>query len=289
MIMDVFRFDSVEKKYPGFKFSIPELSLPGGNVMGLVGENGAGKTTLIKLLMDMVTPDSGRIEVFGKDTDKDFQETKQRIGFVLDEANFPDSINGSQVDTIMGLCYRNWDSKTFLGYLERFSLPKEKLFRQFSRGMKMKLALAVALSHEAELLVLDEPTGGLDPVARGEILEIINEYTRDETHSVLISSHIISDLEKICDYITFLHQGSVLFSQDKETLLDSYALVRCSRERAEELDPSSLLCVQSFPYSEEILMKSDRVPSFLHSERVGIEQIMVMMAKGREQKCMHCL
>ncbi|AEV28291.1 ABC-type multidrug transport system, ATPase component [Sphaerochaeta pleomorpha str. Grapes] len=287
--MDAFHFDSVTKKYPGFEFSIQDLSLPCGTVMGLVGENGAGKTTLVKLLMHMVNPDSGRIEVFGNDDPTTFQTAKQRIGFVLDEANFPDSINCFQVDTIMGYCYHNWDSKVFLAYLERFALPKGKMFKQFSRGMKMKLALAVALSHDAELLVLDEPTGGLDPIVRGEILEIINDYTRDERHSVLISSHIISDLEKICDYVTFLHEGSVLFSQDKETLLDSYALVRCSGECKKELEPSSMLYVRSLPYFEEILMKSELVPSFLKSERVGIEQIMVMMAKGREQKCMHCL
>jgi ABC-2 type transport system ATP-binding protein len=279
--METFTFESVVKKYPLYEFSVPALSLMSGTVMGLVGENGAGKTTLIKMLMGMVSPDSGKIQVFGKDISIDFTTTKQRIGFVLDEANFPQSINSAQVDSIMQKCYRNWDSQTYLGYLDRFGLPPNKMFKQFSRGMKMKLALSVALSHQAEFLVLDEPTGGLDPMARDQILEVLNDYTRNEGHSVLISSHIISDLEKICDYVTFLHKGSILFSEDKETLLESYVLVRCSHEHRQALDPLSILAAKTLPYSEEVLMRSDTVPSFVKSERIGIEQIMVMMAKGR--------
>jgi ABC-2 type transport system ATP-binding protein len=279
--MKTFSFDSVIKKYPLYEFSVPALSLTSGTVMGLVGENGAGKTTLIKMLMGMVRPNSGKIQVFGKDITTDFEMAKQRIGFVLDEANFPQSINSAQVDSIMRKCYKNWDSQTYLGYLERFDLPQNKMFKQFSRGMKMKLTLSVALSHQAEFLVLDEPTGGLDPMARDQILEVLNDYTRNEGHSVLISSHIISDLEKICDYVTFLHKGSILFSEDKETLLESYVLVRCSHEHRQALDPLSILAAKTLPYSEEVLMRSDTVPSFVKSERIGIEQIMVMMAKGR--------
>jgi ABC-2 type transport system ATP-binding protein len=280
--MKTFSFESVVKKYPLYEFSVPTLSMPSGTVMGLVGENGAGKTTLIKMLMGMVASDSGNIQVFGKDNTIDFKTTKQRIGFVLDEANFPQSINSAQVNSIMKNCYRNWDSQTFRGYLDRFDLPQNKLFRQFSKGMKMKLALSVALSHQAEFLVLDEPTGGLDPMARDLILEILNDFTREEGHSVLISSHIISDLEKICDYVTFLHKGSIVFSEDKETLLESYVLVRCSQEHRQALDPLSILAAKSLPYSEEVLMRSDKVPSFVKSERISIEQIMIMMAKGRE-------
>ena len=196
------------KEYPGFRLGSLDLTLPSGSIMGLVGENGAGKSTTIKLIMNAVHRDSGVVSVLGVDNQSAaFHAIKEDIGIVLDEAYFSEVLNANDVGRIMANTYRQWEQETYEGYLQRFGLPRSKAFKDFSRGMKMKLAIAVALSHQAKLLILDEATSGLDPMVRDEILDIFNEYTRQEDRSILLSSHIVSDLEKICDYIAFLHKG----------------------------------------------------------------------------------
>ncbi|MBS7388044.1 MAG: ABC transporter ATP-binding protein, partial [Eubacteriales bacterium] len=220
----------VSKTYRDFTLDSLTLSLPEGSIMGLIGENGAGKSTTIKLIMNAILPDSGSIEVLGMDNKSpEFAEAKEDIGVVLDEAYFPINLNCKNVNTIMRLTYKKWDSDKYFGYIKEFGLPEKKAFKDFSRGMKMKLAIAVALSHDPKLLVLDEATGGLDPIVRDEILDIFNDFTRDESHSVLISSHIVSDLEKICDYIAFLHRGRLMFVEEKDLLYENYALVNMTK------------------------------------------------------------
>ena len=198
--MNAIEVKNLTKKYTDFTLDNVSFTLPMGCIMGLIGENGAGKSTTIKLLLDAITRDSGEISILGKSNKDNFKATKEDLGVVLDEAHFPESINPKQVNAIMKNTYTNWNENTFFNYMKKFDLPLKKSFKDFSRGMRMKLMIAVALSHDAKLLILDEATSGLDPIVRDEILELFYEFTREEDHSILISSHIVSDLEKLCDY-----------------------------------------------------------------------------------------
>ena len=261
------------KEYPGFRLGSLDLTLPSGSIMGLVGENGAGKSTTIKLIMNAVRRDSGVVSVLGVDNQSAaFHAAKEDIGIVLDEAYFPEVLNAIDVGRIMANTYRQWEQETYEGYLQRFSLPRNKAFKDFSRGMKMKLAIAVALSHQAKLLILDEATSGLDPMVRDEILDIFNEYTRQEDRSILLSSHIVSDLEKLCDYIAFLHKGQLV--------LDEYALVRLSHERLADLPEDSVISAENDPYGVRALVLRDKVPHDLPLEHTNLEDIILFLAKG---------
>ena len=273
------------KEYPGFRLDGLDLALPSGSIMGLVGENGAGKSTTIKLIMNAVHWDSGTVSVLGTDSrSAAFNEVKEDIGVVLDEAYFPEVLNASDVGRIMANTYRNWEPDTYEGYLQRFGLPRDKAFKDFSRGMKMKLAIAVALSHQAKLLILDEATSGLDPMVRDEILDIFNEYTRQEDRSILLSSHIVSDLEKICDYIAFLHKGKLVLCEEKDRLLEEYALVRLSHQRLADLPEGSVVGVENDPYGVRALVLRDMVPHDLPLEHTNLEDIILFLAKGGTQK-----
>lgn len=234
--MNAIELNHVTKEFPGFTLRDLTLAVPQGTICGLVGENGAGKSTTIRLLMGALTPDSGTCTALGVDAaSPEFLSAKEDIGVVLDEAYFPEILSAVQVGKIMEKTYRRWDMAAYQGYLNRFALPEKKPFKDYSRGMKMKLAIAVALSHDPKLLVLDEATSGLDPIVRDEVLEIFNEFTRAEDHSILISSHILSDLEKLCDYIAFLHQGRLLFCEEKDRLLEEYGIFVGTAEQADSL------------------------------------------------------
>ncbi len=273
------------KEYPGFRLGSFDLSLPSGSIMGLVGENGAGKSTTIKLIMNAIQPDSGAISVLGMDNQSTvFHDVKEDIGVVLDEAYFPEMLNAKDVGRIMAKTYRRWEPETYARYLQRFDLPLTKAFKDYSRGMKMKLAIAVALSHQAKLLILDEATSGLDPMVRDEILEIFNEYTRQEDRSILLSSHIVSDLEKICDYIAFLHKGKLVLCEEKDRLLEEYALVRLSNDRLADLPEDSVVSVERDPYGVCALVLRSRVPYDLPLEHTNLEDIILFLAKGGAQK-----
>lgn len=273
------------KEYPGFRLDGLDLALPSGSIMGLVGENGAGKSTTIKLIMNAARRDGGTVSVLGTDSrSAAFNEVKEDIGVVLDEAYFPEVLNASDVGRIMANTYRNWEPDTYEGYLQRFGLPRDKAFKDFSRGMKMKLAIAVALSHQAKLLILDEATSGLDPMVRDEILDIFNEYTRQEDRSILLSSHIVSDLEKICDYIAFLHKGKLVLCEEKDRLLDEYALVRLPHERLTDLPEGSVVGVENDPYGVRALVRRDMVPHDLPLEHTNLEDVILFLAKGGTQK-----
>lgn len=202
--MNAIEIKELTKKYNGFTLDHASLTLPQGCIMGLIGENGAGKSTMIKSMLGIARPDSGSIRLLGTEItqDSDLAEIKNRTGVVLDDVGFPSMMKIPQIDKMLSQSYTEWDSSVFNGFLEQFGLPKDKAFGDFSKGMKMRAGLAAALSHNAELLILDEPTSGLDPLVRDELVDMLADFTRDETHSILISSHIVSDLEKLCDYIT---------------------------------------------------------------------------------------
>ena len=283
--MNAIELKGLVKEYPGFRLGGLDLALPSGSIMGLVGENGAGKSTTIKLIMNAIKRDAGSVSVLGVDNQsRAFSDIKEDIGVVLDEAYYPEVLNAHNVGRVMANTYRRWEPDTYENYLRQFALPQDKAFRDYSRGMKMKLAIAVALSHQAKLLILDEATSGLDPMVRDEILDIFNEYTRQEDRSILLSSHIVSDLEKICDYIAFLHKGQLLLCEEKDRLLEEYALVRLSRERLADLPEDSVVGVESDPYGVRALVRRDMVPHDLPLEHTNLEDIILFLAKGGTQE-----
>ena len=273
------------KSFGDFALRDVSLSLPTGTICGLVGENGAGKSTLIRILMGALRPDSGSAVTLGVDTsDPAFPEVREDIGIVLDEGCFPETLTAPQVGKIMAAVYRRWEQKTFDDYCNRFALPEKTAFRDYSRGMKMKLTIAAALSHQAKLLVLDEATAGLDPIVREEILDLFYEFTRDESHSVLISSHILSDLEKICDYIAFLHQGQLLFCQEKDALLERYGIFNDTAEQAETLRPEAVAAKETTPYGGvRALVRRDLAPAGFRLEKPTVEDIILFLAKGEKR------
>ena len=284
--MNAIEINHVNKEFKGFAIRDVSLTVPSGTICGLVGENGAGKSTTIRLLMGALRPDSGTIEVLGTDSfSPEFRQVKEDIGVVLDEAYYPEVLNAVQVGKIMAGTFRRWDADLYDSYLKRFSLPEKKLFKEYSRGMKMKLAIAVALSHKPRLLVLDEATSGLDPIVRDEVLEIFNEFTREEDHSILISSHILSDLEKLCDYIAFLHQGQLLFCDEKDRLLEEYGLFTGTQEQLAELRSEAVVGRERSSFGGvRALVKRPLVPAGLKLERPSVEDIILFLVKGERSR-----
>lgn len=270
---------NLSKRYKSFTLDNINLTLPCGCVMGLIGENGAGKSTIIKLIFNTIKRNSGEIKVLGVDNRSDFEKVKNDVGVVIDEPSFPDCVKLKDINAMMRNIYASWNSEEFWSYCDKFSLPRDRRFKSFSRGMKMKTSIAVAVSHGAKLLVLDEATSGLDPIVRDEILDIFNDFTRDEEHSILISSHIISDLEKICDYIAFIHKGSIKFCQEKDILLEEYLLIHCGEEEFKKLPHNRIVGYKKTKYEIEALVKNGSLPQGVISERPSIEDIMLFMSK----------
>lgn len=275
----------VSRSFGDFAISDLSFSLPTGCILGLMGENGAGKSTTLRLIMNTLRRDGGQISVLGVDnTAPEFRQVKEDIGVVLDEAYFPEVLSVRELKKVLKNTYRNWEPETFQSYLDRFELPEKKAFKHFSRGMKMKLAIAAALSHRPKLLLLDEATAGLDPIVRDEILEVFSEFTRSEDHSILICSHIVSDLEKLCDYVAFLHRGKLLFWEEKDALLDRFGLWSCTPEQLEELDPAAVAGREASSYGVRALLRRDLVPESLELERPSLEDIILLQVKGEKRK-----
>lgn len=272
----------VGKRYGDFALSDISFSLPAGCVLGLIGENGAGKSTLIRMMLGACRADGGSIRVLGQEADgsRAFAQLRQRLGVVLDEACLPEELNAPQIGRMMRGIYSGWEDKTFAGLCARFSLPADKTVRHYSRGMKMKLAIACALSHGAELLLLDEATGGLDPVVRDEILDLLCEYTRDASHSILMSSHIVSDLEKICDYLVFLHGGRVILATEKDALDEEYAVLTIGEDELKRLSPACVLRVLRSHGAVRVLARRGLLPGNMEAGRTGIEDVMLLLEKG---------
>lgn len=272
--MNAIEIRSLTKKYPGFTLEDLNLTLPSGCILGLIGENGAGKSTTIKLILNMLRRDAGSVTVLGSEA-PDLED----IGVVMDESGFPLCLNTRQIGKVMGDIYKRWNQETYESLLTRLDLPAKKQYKDFSRGMKMKLAIAVAMSHDPKLLILDEATSGLDPVIRDEILDIFMDFTRDEGHSILISSHIVSDLEKICDYIAFLHKGKLMLLEEKDALYRRFGILRCSREDFAAIDPAAVRGKRESAYGVEAIVDRDLVPGGLELSPVNIEELFIFMAK----------
>ena len=271
--------ENLSKSYPDFFLDGVTFRLPYGCIMGLIGENGAGKTTTIKLILDLIHRQSGSISVLGRSCPEELNLIKEHLGVILEESSFPENLSARSVNHILKNIYQTWDEKKFHSLLSRFSLPIKKNIKDYSRGMKTKLAIAVALAHEAQLLILDEPTSGLDPVVREEILEIFMEFIQDESHSVFMSTHIVSDLEKVADYVTFLHQGKIIFSQGKDDLLESFALVKCSPEEFQAIDSSAVRGYRKNSFGVEALVVKELVRGDYVMDPAGIEEIMLYHIK----------
>ena len=272
------------KRYKGFSLDDLNLDLPYGCVLGLVGENGAGKSTTIRLIMDALERDGGTVSVLGADNQsKEFLDLKEDIGVVLDETFVPEVINAKQMGKIMAGTYKNWDQAVYDGWIRRFELPLDKKFKDYSRGMTMKLGIAAALSHHPRLLLLDEATGGLDPMVREELLEVFADFAAEEGHAVLLSSHIVSDLERICDYIAFLHKGRLVLCEEKDLLLDKYGILKCSREQLANIPEEAIHGRRVGTYGVEALVEREFMPRDAVVDRASLEDIILYMVKG-EQK-----
>lgn len=268
------------KQYAGFALQDVGFTLPRGSVMGFIGENGAGKTTTIKAILNLIRPDSGDIRVLGLDNRKDERAFKERIGVVLEDGSFLNTLNACHVDTLLGKAYQNWHSDQFFGFMKRFHIDEKKPIKDYSKGMRMKVAIASALSHDAELLIMDEPTSGLDPIVRDEVLDVFYDFMQDERHAILLSSHITSDLDKIADFITFIHNGQIALSEPRDELLDTYGVLRCTADQMAALSPEAVRAKRAGAFGCEALVRRGQVPANWPVETVNIEQIMLFLTRG---------
>lgn len=270
---------NLSKSYKDFSLDNVSLTLPSGCVMGLVGENGAGKSTTIKLILNSISRDSGEIKIFGKDNREETKLAKEDLGVVPDETGLPEMLTPVQIEKIMSKAFRNWDTEVYRELVGKLGLPEKKKFREMSRGMKTKLGIAIAMSHHPKLLLLDEPTSGLDPVVRDEVVDMFNDFTRDETHSILISSHIVSDLEKLCDYIAFLHKGRLILCEEKDRLKEEYRIIRGTEESLSKIPESAVIGRKITPYGAEAIVHRSSVPEGIQCGPIDIEQLFIFMVK----------
>ena len=280
------KVENLTKKYDGFLLDKVSFYVPKGNIVGLIGENGAGKSTTINTMLEIVQKDSGDIYILDSKKNKIDNDIRERIGVVFDGNNFPEDLTPNKLNNVLKAIYKNWEEKKFFELLEKFSLPKDKKIKKFSRGMKMKLSISVALSHKAELLILDEATSGLDPVVRDDILDILLDFVQDETHSILISSHITSDLEKVADYIVFIHEGKMIFEETKDNLIYDYGIMKCKQKDFDSIDQEDIIRFRKMDYGYEILVKNKKelerkYPNFV-MDNIKIEDIMLMYVKGEK-------
>ena len=273
---------NLEKSFKQFNLGPINLAIPKGSIVGYIGQNGAGKSTTIKLLLGLLKPDQGIIKLLGEENINN-TEIRNKLGIVFDDLFLPEELTTKAVARFCSQVYSQWDKKKFKQLQVKFQLPENQIIRHYSRGMKMKLSLAIAFSHQAELLILDEATSGLDPIVREEILDMLLEFMQSEDHTVLVSSHILSDLEKIADYIAFIDNGQLLFVEEKDELKENYGICAVSAEQFLELDKSAIVGVRSHAFGKEILVKRSLIPMGIKIEKPSIEDIMIYLVKGEKQ------
>ena len=277
---------NVSIKYTGFELKDINFTVPAGCIVGLIGENGAGKTTTIKSILN-ITNATGTIKIFGKDSKENEKQIKEEIGVVLDDSFLSEYLTAKQINSIMKDFYKNWEENKYIDLLKQFNLPENKLIKDFSSGMKMKLKIATAISHNPKLLILDEPTSGLDPVVRNEILDIFRKYIEeDETRSILLSTHITTDLEHISDYIVFIEKGKMVFNLPTNELLENYGIVKCSKEDFSRLDGKDYIRYKKEKYQYEVLTSNrDNIRkkyNITTIDKPSIEDIMLFYIKGEK-------
>lgn len=277
--MNAIETHALTKNYGDFTLDKLDLSVPTGCIVGLIGENGAGKTTTIKMLLGLVKPDGGSAEVLDTDIGADLTGVKEEIGVVLDEPGLPLCFTAAETGKIMSGIYKKWDGEVYDKLLAKLSIPTDKTYQEMSRGNRMKLGIAVALAHRPKLLILDEPTSGLDPVVRDEVVDLFGKFTRDPERSILISSHIVSDLEKLCDYIAFIHKGKLMLFEEKDKLLSEYALLRCAAEDMDAIEPSAVIGRKDTPYGVSAIVRRDCLGEGTQFSPVTLEELFVFMVK----------
>lgn len=276
---NVIEIKNVTKDYGDFKLDNISFTVPEGSVCGFIGQNGAGKTTTIRLILDAINRDGGEIYLFGKSIDKGSASLREDIGVVFDEMGFHDFLTARQINTIMRNVYKNWNEEKYFEYLKRFSLPTKKACGSFSRGMRMKLQIAVALSHEAKLLIMDEPTSGLDPIVRNEMLQIFREYVIEEDHTILLSSHITGDLEKLADEVVFIDGGKIVLQGNKDEILEKHGVLRCKKDELRAISKSLIVSAEISSLGAEILVNDRKAAEKLYPgmviEPAGLDEIMI--------------
>lgn len=283
----ILQVDNLTKQYANFKLDHVSFSIPKGTIMGLIGENGAGKSTTINAILDLIHKDDGTITFWGKEL-LSTKQLKEDIGVVFDEINFYETLTPTKVGKIASSAYKQWDEQLFQNYLKQFQLPINKEIKSLSKGMKMKLCIAVALSHKPKLLILDEATSGLDPVMRDDILDVFLDFVQDENHSILMSSHITTDLEKIADYITFIHQGKVLFCKTKDELRYKYGIIRCGTNLFEQINKDEILAYRKDDYQWNVLVADKENAQRKYKNAIvddaTIDDILLLYVKGEQVK-----
>jgi ABC-2 type transport system ATP-binding protein len=286
-VKDAIVISNLTKNYKDFTLNNISFTVPKGTIMGFVGENGAGKTTTIKAILDLIHTDGGEVTILGSNAKSLPMEIKSQIGVVFDGSNLHDNLNVKNINTVMKNIYPNWEEKVFFEYIKKLQLPERKIIKEYSRGMKMKLTIAIALSHHSKILILDEATSGLDPIVRDEILDIFLEFIQNEEHTILLSSHIISDIEKIADYVTFIHRGKIIFSESKDDLIYQHGVVHCRKEDVAGIDHSYIIGVRENSFGAEVLVRNkDDFKKRYHQfnvERTSIEEIMLFISRGKER------
>ena len=279
--------EKLTKKYSsGFTLGEINLTIPKGEIIGLIGENGAGKTTLIKSILGIINPSSGSVKIFDKDLTTNELEIKENIGVVLDNMFFPEIMNAHDIEISMQGIFKNWDSSLFHKYLSDFNLPENQPLKSLSKGMRKKLEIAVALSHHPKLLILDEPTSGLDPVVRNEILDIFLNFIQDEEHTILLSTHITSDLEHIADEIIFIDKGKVVLNKNRDELLDNYGIMKCNLDEFSKIDSDDIVSYKKNKYNYDILVDNRSKMSKKYKDfvidKITLEELMVLIIKGEK-------
>ena len=279
----VIEITGLKKKYDN-KFELGEIDIdiPSGSIVGLIGENGAGKTTLIKSILNIIKIDKGNIKIFGKDYKN--ENVKEEIGVVLDNTFFPELLTLKDINNSMKSIYKNWDSDLYFSYLKEFDLPENKTIKSLSKGMRKKLEIVSALAHKPKLLILDEPTSGLDPVIRSEVLDIFLKFIEDDEHSILLSTHITSDLEHIADKIVFIDEGKIVLEKSRDEIMDDYAILKCDIDYFSKIDKEDILRLRKTKYSYEILVNEKQKMSKKYQDcvldKISIEDLMLLMIKG---------
>lgn len=267
------------KQFDNFKLGPINLTIPKGTIVGYIGQNGAGKSTTIKLLLGLLNKDSGEIKILDEINPSSIG-LKDKLGIVFDDLLVPEEMTLIDVEKFCSRVYSKWNKNSFYKFKEKFNLPEKKIIKNYSRGMKMKLSMAVALSHNAELLILDEATSGLDPIVREEILDLLLDFMQDENHTILISSHILSDLEKVADYIAFINDGKILFMETKDELKENYGICTLSNEEVTSIDEEAIVGRRVHSFGQELLIKKNLIPNGIIFQKPSIEDIMIYFVKG---------
>lgn len=280
--MNAIEIKNLQKNYPNFKLDIDDITIPSGIIMGLIGENGAGKTTLIKSILNIINIDSGDIKILGKDSN-DF-DIKEDIGVVLDNSFFPNLLNPKDINSIMKDIYKTWDERLFYKYLENFKINDKQQLKTMSKGMVKKVEIATALAHQPKILILDEPTSGLDPIVRNEVLDIFLDFMKDDDHTIILSTHITSDLEHVADSITFIDSGKIVLNKSRDEIMDNYGILKCDIDSFAKIDKNDIVAYKKNKYDYEILIdnmdKCNKKYKDLILDNITIEDLMLLMIKG---------